>query len=124
MKLTTAIECATLTELLPLVQKTKVNLSFWGYRSIQIPGFEGSASIDLLAKRVMELVRTHKFTFSPKEHADGEEIAKLITNIYNSSDRQVSRSCCLTRLFCAIRGLIYQLSSPWSPARSVSPIRG
>ena len=110
MNINTAIQNATLTHLLPeIARNATTRLSILGKRTIQVPGYEGSAPIDVLAAKVIQLVRAHGFEYTLHQRASGEFIAQQIDRIYSDSDRQVDNSNCITRLVCYAKEFFYYL---------------
>ena len=104
MNINTAIQNSTLTQLLPdIAQFATTKLSLLGKRTIQVPGYEGSAPIDALAAKVIQLVRAHGFEYTPQQRAFGEFVAEQINRIYTESDRQVDASNCFTKLICLVK---------------------
>lgn len=124
MKIESAIEASTLTLTLPeLVQNARVKPSFWGKRYIEIKGYEGTASIDILAKKIISLVGEMGFVFSPIERLNGKNLAEKITQLYRDSDRQVKESNFFTHLLYRIRDFIDSFPLKFSSSHFCSSIR-
>ena len=124
MNIKRAIESSTLTYLLPAIaQFATVKLSFFGTRTIQVPGYEGSAPIDALAAKVIQLVRLNGFEYTPQQRASGEAIASQINRIYTQSDRQVDASNCFTKLICLVRGVFCGFMQLFWPSRTSLYVR-
>jgi hypothetical protein len=92
-------------DLSPIVEQVECKLSFWGSRYITGSTYEGTAPIDALASRVIELVNQCKFQFTDQERAHGKSIAGKITQIYDLSDTQVGQCNFITRVMVFFRNL-------------------
>ena len=73
-------------ELEPLIEKVKDDISFWGFRYVYLDGCNDRFPIDILAKRVIELVKSKQFEYSNLERAAGKKIAAKIDQIYENND--------------------------------------
>ena len=108
MNLTTAIRAAN--DVLPLLELSldaEPVLSFWGTRCIRVDGHTGLAPIDALRSRSFELAAVNA-TFvmgypcnDPMDRLTlGDALARRIIQIYNKSNRQISRANYITQLCC------------------------
>jgi hypothetical protein len=113
MSLQVAIDRAnSFAELRPIVEQSECKISFLGRRYIVAPNYEGTASIDSLAARVIELVNQYKFQFTNQERAHGKSIANKISQNYRLSDAQVKQQGFLIRFFVFLRSIPTSLGGP------------
>ena len=117
-----AIEKANYTELSKIASKAVAFISFWGTRNIHVPGYEGNASVDCLARKVIELVQINNFEYTKEDRATGKEIAKEISRIYKNSDKQKKESNYCTWLCCVIQDFALAVF-PRFPLRATSYAR-
>lgn len=99
----------SIAKLCPFVRNARVALSFWGIRSLRIPGYGGTLPIDALAERVIYLVNQSPH-FSEAERRHGKRIAPLINRIYKLSDEQIAGSSFITRFCVFFRDLSLGIS--------------
>lgn len=113
MSLQVAIDRAnSFAELRPIVEQSECKISFLGRRYIVAPNYKGSASIDSLAARVIELVNQYKFQFTNQERAHGKSIANKISQNYRLSDAQVKQQGFLIKFFMFLRSIPTSLGGP------------
>jgi hypothetical protein len=80
----------------------KEDISFFGYRYVYIPKFDGKIAIDDFPSRVMSLIRKN-FDFDENERSSGKKIASHINKLYEDNDKKTGKKNILTRLFCKVR---------------------
>ena len=90
-------------ELEQIIENVKENISFWGFRYVYIQGSKDRFPIDILAKRIIELMKKTKFEFTDEERAAGKIISAKIDLIYNNNDKKLERKWFITRFLCYIR---------------------
>lgn len=103
MKIAIPIKNADFNQLHAISSIATPSYSFWGIRSIQATGYEGTAPIDSLATRVHELVKTKNFEYTQNERNMGKQIVQNINRIYTTSDKQIANGNLITRIICAIQ---------------------
>jgi len=126
MSIKTVIKRSTLNnDFLSLVNKAKENISFWGRCYITIPGLNGKAPIDILAARVIKLVKQKHFEYSLEERNIGSLISKKIDQLYTANDCRLKKCNILTKLFHFLRNLPDRISGSFTsfPPRDVSSTR-
>ena len=89
-------------ELEPIIENVREDISFWGDRYVYIQGSDGRFPIDILAKRVIELMKKTKFEFNDEERAAGKKIAAKIDLIYADNDKRLEGKWFITRILCYI----------------------
>ena len=88
------------TDLLPIIEKVKEDISFFGCRYIYIEDYDGSLPINTLASRVMELAKT-ALNYSLEDRY--QEIVPLIDALYLRNDERERKKNSFTRILCSIR---------------------
>lgn len=92
----------------PIIENVKEDISFWGIRYVYIQGSKDRFPIDILAKRVIELIRKTNFEFTDKERAAGEKIAIKIDRIYEDNDLRLQNKWFITRILCYISDNLFR----------------
>lgn len=90
-------------ELEPIIENVKEDVSFWGTRYVYLEDCEDRFPIDILAGRVIELVKKTKFEFSDEERAAGKKIAAKIDQIYLDNDNRLEEKWLITRILCYLK---------------------
>ena len=103
-------EARSFADLRQIVDNVGIGVSVLGGRYVFAEGYNGTASIDAIAARVIELVNQYQFNFTRRERSHGQFIANRITQIYNQSDDLVKRQNFLIRFFVSLRNLPNVLS--------------
>ena len=91
---------SSFTDLLPIVKKTKEDISFFGCRYIYIEDYDGTLPISALASRVMQLAKT---TLNYSQEDSYQEIVPLIDALYLRNDEKEKEKNPFTRILCLIR---------------------
>jgi hypothetical protein len=98
-------------DLEPIIDGVKENISFWGHRYVYISGEKLTFPIDILPKRILELMKNNRYEYTDDERDAGKRIAAKINQIYEDNDERLIGKWFITRFFCYI---IDQLSG-YSP---------
>ncbi len=108
-------------ELEPTIDHVKEDISFWGIRYVYLDGSKDRFPIDILAKRVMELVKSKHFEYSNQERIAGKKIAAKIDKIYESNDDRLERKWFITQYLCyfidSLRNGGYHIGFHWNDGR-------
>lgn len=88
-----------------LLTDAKVSVSFWGGRVIKSSKYEGSISLDKVAKKIFNAAkkRSEADDFTISERIAGIGISKKICCLYKNSDSQIKKANWFTRLINKIR---------------------
>lgn len=78
-------------ELWPTIENVREEISFFGVRYVYLSGEEETFPIDILAKRVMQLIKKTKYEFTDEERSAGRLIARKIDKIYADNDTRLER---------------------------------
>lgn len=97
--LSTAI---SFVELAPVVRQIRENISFFGWRYLYVPTYEGELHIDALANRVTQLAWDTR-GFSEEERTAGYEIADIVNRLYLENDRRRDNLNFFSYTLCKIR---------------------
>lgn len=89
-------------DLEPVITNVKEAISFWGIRYVYIQGEKETFPIDILAKRIIELMKKTKFEFTDDERIAGKKIAAKIDKIYEDNDKRLTQKWFITRFICYI----------------------
>ena len=89
-------------ELEPIIENVREDISFWGDRYVYIQGSDDRFPIDILAKRIIELMKKTKFEFNDEERAAGKKIAAKIDQIYADNDKRLEGKWFITQILCYI----------------------
>lgn len=98
-------KASTFAELKPLLDKAKVEVSFWGNRYVKIEGCKGTVSVEALVSRVHDVLHQN-FEFDENERKAGNQIAGKIDQIYSDSDNQLKHKNLLTKVFFNVIHLV------------------
>lgn len=90
-------------ELWPTIENVREEISFFGVRYVYLSGEEETFPIDILAKRVIQLIRKTKYEFTDEERSAGRLIARKIDKIYADNDTRLESKWFITRFICYIR---------------------
>ncbi|MBS4163990.1 hypothetical protein PRO82_001299 [Candidatus Protochlamydia amoebophila] len=90
-------------ELEPVIEHVKEGITFWGTRYVYLPESSDRFHIDILARRVIELMKKTRFEYTEEERAAGKKIAAKIDQIYQDSDKRLAGKWFLTRFFCYLQ---------------------
>ncbi|KIC72681.1 hypothetical protein [Candidatus Protochlamydia amoebophila] len=90
-------------ELEPVIEQVKEDITFWGTRYVYLPGSSGRFPIDILARRVIELMEKTRFEYTEEERNAGKKIAAKIDQIYQDNDKKLKGKWFLTRFFCYLQ---------------------
>ncbi|WP_075883059.1 hypothetical protein [Candidatus Protochlamydia sp. W-9] len=103
-------------ELEPVIEHVKEGITFWGTRYVYLPGSSDRFPIDILARRVMDLMEKTRFEYMEEERNAGKKIAAKIDQIYQDNDKRLKGKWFLTRFFCYLqdefRGIIEAPHNP------------
>ena len=88
--------------MLPIVEKAKEDISFFGCRYIYIEKYDGTLPINALASRVMEVAKN---TINYSEEEDYQEIVSLVDDVYLHNDERTKEKNPFTRVLCCIRDI-------------------
>lgn len=98
------------SDFLKVIDKSYVELSFWGNRNVYAIGYSGSISLKELAKKTSSLVSSHP-EFSQKEREIGKTIQNKISLLYDISCEQESKMGLIRRLISGFIDLFSERSS-------------
>ena len=87
-------------ELESTISSVQEEISFWGHRYVYIPGGQEKFPIDILAKRILELMEKFNFEYSDDERAAGKKIAAKIDQLYDENDKRLEGKWCITQWLC------------------------
>ncbi|WP_042280963.1 hypothetical protein [Candidatus Protochlamydia sp. R18] len=90
-------------ELEPVIEQVKEGITFWGTRYVYLPGSSDRFHIDILARRVIELMEKTRFEYTEEERNAGKKIAAKIDQIYEDNDKRLAGKWFLTRFFCYLQ---------------------
>ncbi|CAF23422.1 hypothetical protein [Candidatus Protochlamydia amoebophila] len=96
-------------ELEPVIEHVKEGITFWGTRYVYFSESSDRFHIDILARRVIELMEKTRFEYTEEERNAGKKIASKINQIYQDNDKRLSRKWFLTRFFCYLQDNIGML---------------
>lgn len=96
-----------IAELEQLLERTQVSISWWGERLVSVPGYEGTVTINELAKNVLPgphrslswsggLVFEHdprNENWSEKQSLDYDRLQARVKTLYERSDRELKKMC-------------------------------
>lgn len=88
-----------------ILSNAQSNVTFWGKRVVTVAGYEGSISLDELARKVLGAgeQRSDSDDLTTQERVAGIEIMNKLRNFYKVSDTKIAQRNCFTRLLNAIR---------------------
>lgn len=89
-------------DLEPIIEDVEDDISFWGRRYVYIKGETETFPIDILAKRIMELMKQAGFEYIDEERDAGQKIVVKINKIYSDNDKRLEGKWCITRFLCYI----------------------
>jgi len=101
-------DAVSFKDILYMADKSKPKISFFGYKSISVAGYNSFLNLDDLAASTMKAIEKN-FNFTEEERAIGKELAKRIDKIYEESDELVKMSNIFTRIIHALRKFISDL---------------
>jgi len=104
-------------DLEPIIENVEEGISFWGRRYVYIKGEKETFSIDILAKRVLEIMKQKRFEYSNVERNTGKRIASKIDQIYDNNDKKLEKKWFITRFLCYILEQISYINSHSYPPR-------
>lgn len=94
-----------LSELNNLLINAQGDVSFWGARVITVSGYEGSLSLDKIARKVLQAggKRSDSDDLTTEERIAGIEITEKLRNYYKITDNKITKANWFTRLINLIR---------------------
>jgi hypothetical protein len=103
-------------ELESIIENVEEGISSWGRRYVYIKGEKETFSIDILAKRVLEIMKQKRFEYSDVERNAGKIIAAKIDQIYDDNDKRLEGKWFITRFLCYILEQISYINNhPYPP---------
>lgn len=96
---------SNLSEIKEMLDKSKVKVTFWGSRVVEVQGFTGSIYLDDLAIKITEAghKRSETDDLSLKERIAGITIVNKVKRFYTDSDSQMEEANFFTRCINAVR---------------------
>lgn len=88
---------------------SSAHLSFWGSKYITADGFEGSADIDAIAYRTMEMLKQVNYEFNELERVQGKLLSDKIEELYRDVRIQKFDAGYFTLAITLMRMLVTQL---------------
>ncbi|WP_068466674.1 hypothetical protein [Candidatus Protochlamydia phocaeensis] len=97
-----------------LLTSAQGSVSFWGKRVITVAGYEGSFSLDELARKVLQAggQRSDSDDLTTQERVAGIEIRNKLENLYKVTDTKISQRNWFTRLCNWVREFTF---FPYTP---------
>ena len=97
-----------------ILSNAQSNITFWGKRIVTVAGYEGSISLDELARKVLRAggQRSDSDDLTTQERVAGIEIMNKLRNFYQVSDTKIAQKNCFTRLLQKIREFTF---FPYTP---------
>lgn len=93
-------DISSFSELLPLCETAREDISFFGYRYIHFLDYSGDLPINALANRTMEIAKS---TLDFTQDEDYQKIIPFIDRKYLNNEITFEKKGFFTRTFCAIR---------------------
>lgn len=89
-------------DLEPMIENIEDDISFWGRRYVYIKSERETFFIDILAKRIMELMKQAEFEYTDEVRAAGQKIVAKINKIYSDNDKKLEGKWFITRFLCYV----------------------
>ncbi|KIC72698.1 hypothetical protein [Candidatus Protochlamydia amoebophila] len=90
-------------ELEPVIEHVKEGITFWGTRYVYLSESSDRFHIDILARRVLDLMEKTRFEYTEEERSAGKKIAAKINQIYQDNNKRLAGKWFLTRFFCYLQ---------------------
>lgn len=101
-------------DLEPIIENIREGISFWGTRYVYIQGEKETFPIDILTKRISELMKQHNFEYSDAERTAGKKISAKIDQIYEDNNKRLEKIwCIITYVLCCIKDLKRTYKTPY-----------